>query len=488
LNSSTPREVAEYQIDCFKRYKKYIDFPLEYKYLFGNSLNVLIPLETELNKVMVVGAYPSAKFNVIEGEKGIKVTDTPVEDIDSPFSNQTYFDGSRVRTVPSGQELNENILDQIGVNRAECWITNLVKVFLFKKGHVDRYKKLGVVDIQENRSKFFKYAEKSIYWLNREIDICDPYVIILLGVEVVKAIFGISDYTAKSYLDGILRKKEVNGRLRNFVCLPHPGILMKRTNRNPWPEKFEKEISVTARNEILKLKESVASKHGNDVLRLKNHQIELLGQAIQDYNFPCVYYDFNNDDEISAPNMIPVEKAIRNNLISGSIENVKNGLSNVLYWGYAQVGYRDTRIIRFRSEVSNRQLQDAASLFQQHDDLDLLEIKSIKLPQFSGMSFVSKIMMFLNPNKYVILDRQILKMNQVPISTLLNEIIFGDGENQIRISKNNNRVYLNWCNKCSEISELIFDGQYRAVDIERGFFKLIQNKEIIQAATILSNV
>ena len=184
--------------------------------------------------------------------------------------------------------------------------------------------------------------------------------------------------------------------------------------------------------------------------------------------------------------MIPVENTIRNYLISGNINNVMDGLSNILYWGYAQIGYRDTRIKRFRSEVSNKQLHDAASLFRQDHNLDLLQIKKIRLPQFSGMSFVSKILMFLDPDNYVILDRQILKMNQVPISTVLKEISFGDRENQIRISKHNNRVYLNWCRRCSEISELYFNGTYRATDIERGFFTLIQKNKVKQAASILS--
>jgi len=480
--------VREYQKDCFKRYKDTIGYPQEYKYLYGNPLNVLVPIETELNKVMVVGAYPSAKFFTIERDKDVPVTDTPVANNDSPFSNESYFDGSRVRTIPSGKELNEVILDRIGVNRSECWITDLVKVFLFKKGHVDRYKKLGKVDIKENRSKFQEYSEKSMYWLRREIEICNPYVIILLGIEVTKIIFGVSDNTAKSYLDGIARLKEIDGILRNFICLPHPGILMKRTDRNPWPGKFVKEISVTARSEILKLKKNREVKFSNENLKLDKHQIGMLDKAIRDYSFPCVYYDYNNDREVSFSNMLPVEKAIRNDLINDSIENVKNGLSNVLYWGYAQIGYRDTRIKRFRSDVSNKQLQDATSLFQQYDKLDLMQIRKIKLPQFSGMSFVSKIMMFLDPDKYVILDMQILKMNQVPLPTLLSEITFGERETQIRISKNNNRIYLNWCRKCSEISKSYFDGQYRAADIERGFFTLIQNSQKIQAATILSKV
>lgn len=90
---------------------------------------------------MIVGAYPSTKFNTIND-----VSDTPMADNDSTFSNESYYDGSRVRTIPSRKELNEVILRKIGVNRADCWITDLVKVFLFKEGHIKRYEKLGKTD------------------------------------------------------------------------------------------------------------------------------------------------------------------------------------------------------------------------------------------------------------------------------------------------------------------------------------------------------
>lgn len=244
-------KINEYQKDCFNRYKESIGYPKEYTYLSGTPINVLVPIETCQNNVMIVGAYPSAKFYTIEG-----VVDTPMADNDSPFSNEAYFDGSRVRTIPSGKELNEVILDRIGVKRSECWITDLVKVFLFKDGHVKRYRKLGNNFINENRSLFDKYAKKSIDWLYQEIDIANPYIIILLGLEVTKTIFDVKDNVARSYLDGIARQKEVDGILRNFICLPHPGILMKRTDKNPWPERFENEISPAARKEIEDLKKN----------------------------------------------------------------------------------------------------------------------------------------------------------------------------------------------------------------------------------------
>ena len=238
---------------CFQSYKMEIGFPAHYAYLSGAPIKVHVPIETPLNKVMIVGAYPSARFFTVEGPEG-KVTDTPMEDHNSPFSNETYFDGSRVRTIPSGQELNEVILQKIGVKREDCWITDLVKVFLFKEGHIKRYEKLGKKDVEANRNKFKDYATLSLPFLYEEIDICNPYVIILLGQEVVQAFFKISAAKALGYLDGTVKKYEVSGKERNIISLPHPGILMKKTVRNTWPGRFEREIAAVARQEIKKLK------------------------------------------------------------------------------------------------------------------------------------------------------------------------------------------------------------------------------------------
>lgn len=221
-------------------------------------------------------------------------------------------------------------------------------------------------------------------------------------------------------------------------------------------------------------------------MTLSRNQIDTLEKAIKAYDFPCVCYDFLNDCPAPQPNMRLVEEFIRNDLISGNPELVKNGLSNVIYWGFAKIGYRDRRVETFRNQVTKRQLYDAAIFFKDNHGVGLIEIKKIGLPQFSGMSFISKIRMFLDPNNYVILDKQILKMNETPFQTLLKDIAIGNKETQIRISKNNVRVYLNWCNKCSEISNSYFKGKYRAVDLERGFFTLIQNGQVEFAAEILS--
>jgi uracil-DNA glycosylase len=239
--------IQAYQQRCFREYRASIGLPDPYTYLRGNPINVLVPIETAQEGVMIVGAYPSAKFFTVDG-----ISDTPMMDNDSPFSNESYFDGSRVRTIPSGYELAEHYLQPLGIPRELCWITDLVKVFLFKEGHVDRYRKLGV-KVAENRSQYAGYAQKSLPWLAEEVRLARPCAAILLGLEVVSILFGISEDAAKRLLDGRCRSQVINGTELNVICLPHPGIIMKRSATNPWPERFEREIRPTAFEELRKL-------------------------------------------------------------------------------------------------------------------------------------------------------------------------------------------------------------------------------------------
>lgn len=238
--------ITQYQKDCFANYKQSIGYPENFKYITGAPINVLVPIETPISKYMVIGAYPSAKFYTING-----ITDVPGVDNDSPFSDESYFDGSRVRVIPSGRELNEVILKKIAIQRSDCWITDLVKVFLFKEGHIERYVKLGKTDIKANRDLFDEYAMKSLHWIEKEVELCDPSVILLLGIEVTKVFFEISERKAYEYLDGKPRQKEIKGINRNIICLPHPGILMKPSEKNPWPSRFENEISVYVRKYLM---------------------------------------------------------------------------------------------------------------------------------------------------------------------------------------------------------------------------------------------
>jgi len=241
--------IYQYQKKCYKEYKESIKFS-EQTYLYGNPVNTVVPMmAATIGKVMVVGSFPSAKLYFVND-----IPDVPLYDSNAPFSTEPYFDGSRVRTSAMGQALDEMILESIGVTREECWLTSLVKVFLFDEDHVKKYHRLGRKDIQENRSKFMDYANRSITWLRQEIEIANPYVIILLGAEVVSSLLLVSQEEARDYMTGEVIEKKIIWKNSHFICLPPPALLLDRSPRNPWPRKFAINIGPKALKEVERLK------------------------------------------------------------------------------------------------------------------------------------------------------------------------------------------------------------------------------------------
>lgn len=197
----------------------------------------------------------------------------------------------------------------------------------------------------------------------------------------------------------------------------------------------------------------------------------IFAQAAQAYNFPPVTYDFTKGCQRNHPSMVAVENQIRAELTWPSHQAVKEALSNVLYWGYARTGYRDRRVKEFRDNVTAEQLDRAIHLFHSltrpgHKVAGLRLIAALGLPQFSGMCFVSKVRMFLDPWHYVVLDRKLLSLRTQPYPTLFRELNVGQSEVMIRITQHNEAVYTAWSQQCLRLSETHL-GHRRAVDVER---------------------
>jgi len=241
--------IYQFQKKCYKEYKESIKFPEKTTYLYGNPVDTVVPMSVAVGKVMVIGAFPSAKLYFVND-----IPDVPLYDSNAPFSTEPYFDGSRVRTSVSGQELDEIILESIGITREECWLTSLVKVFLFDQEQVKKYHRLGRKDVTENRSKYMEYANRSIPWLRQELEIANPYVIILLGTEVISSLLLVSQEEAKDFMTGEVVEKKIIWKNSHFICLPPPALLMDRSPKNPWPRKFALKIGPTARKEVERLK------------------------------------------------------------------------------------------------------------------------------------------------------------------------------------------------------------------------------------------
>ena len=129
---------------------------------------------------------------------------------------------------------------------------------------------------------------------------------------------------------------------------------------------------------------------------------------------------------------------------------------------------------KFRDKVTHEQLVAARDLFK-NEKPSIKELKSLGMPEYSGISFLSKIRMFFSPTNSATLDRQIMKMKFQGYPTVLDSVSFTEKETLIRPSGANSNGYELWCEKLINISSVYFDGKYRPVDVERGFFHMIAN-------------
>ncbi len=215
--------IKNYQVECWRTYKEKVGIPESYSYLYGNLVKVHVPIDVACGGIMIIGAYPTAHFNAIGNER-----DVPVGDHLYPFSCEKYFDGSYVREVDSGRELEELFLKPLRINRSQTWITDLVKVFLFKEGHAEKYKRLGFKGSLVDRSKLMTLAKDSVSFIEQEIEICKPKVILGLGAEVNAVLLKKSKEVATEIIASSQRQViRVNDLEYNYFSCPHPGILMR---------------------------------------------------------------------------------------------------------------------------------------------------------------------------------------------------------------------------------------------------------------------
>jgi len=53
--------IQQYQKKCSREYLKSIKFPKENTFLYGNPVQTVLPIETAIGKIMVIGPLPAAK-------------------------------------------------------------------------------------------------------------------------------------------------------------------------------------------------------------------------------------------------------------------------------------------------------------------------------------------------------------------------------------------------------------------------------------------
>ena len=217
----------------------------------------------------------------------------------------------------------------------------------------------------------------------------------------------------------------------------------------------------------------------------------MLCGATESYEFPKVTFDFVTEKECRHPDMTRVEGYIRDLLTSGEAGDIKDGLSNILYWGWAQrSSLQCKRVQIFREQVREVHLVQFMEVAGGLRGPGLVSLKKIRLPQFSQMSFVSKVRMFLEPEKYPVLDLKIAGFaNTECFSPLKNLKIY---PTSIPITKHNETIYEDWASWCWEIAGLVNAeptapcNTLRAVDIERAIFQLASDGQSQEAWRLLA--
>jgi uracil-DNA glycosylase len=226
-------ETSELLKAMYRDYAVSVGLSPNARYLHGTPLCPVVPLDVATGGLFILGAYPSARFCVVDG-----ISDVPVADNLGPFESERWFDGSRVREQPSARELRDYFLSPLAIERSSCWITDLVKVFLFKPGHVERYQQLRVdPPAGYVRERFIELARLSIPWIERELTLARPRLLITLGAEVAGVLRGVDSTAAQTrLLEPLVSELTLGSTTVPAIHCAHPGILMRPQARNPWPD------------------------------------------------------------------------------------------------------------------------------------------------------------------------------------------------------------------------------------------------------------
>lgn len=222
-NKRTRKDFAirKYQQRCHAEYSASIGLPTNYRYPTENPIRPVPPVQTACGGLMIIGAYPSARFESRKSPTSGRNRLIPIADNLQPFGEEVYFDGIQVRRLESGAGLREYLLGPLGLRADECWITDLVKVFLFKPEHKnsceDAVPGFGVIP---NRGDLDEFGRRSLGWIQEEIRICKPKVIVTLGEEVARVVTQSSKPAIELLVKEPSRPESLGGRL-TFLC-PHP--------------------------------------------------------------------------------------------------------------------------------------------------------------------------------------------------------------------------------------------------------------------------
>jgi DNA polymerase len=134
---------------------------------------------------------------------------------------------------PAGREL-DRALDEVGIDRDEVYVTNVVKHFAFEER--------GKRRMHRTPKRFEIDACKP--WLDEEVHVVKPEALVLLGATAAKALLGSSFRITRE------RGRPLDSELADLVLATvHPSsILRQRTDEERYEERrlFTEDLRVVA--------------------------------------------------------------------------------------------------------------------------------------------------------------------------------------------------------------------------------------------------
>lgn len=243
--------IQNFQQRLYARYKHNLSLPPTYKYIYGNPVQPQVPLNTAPKEICIINAYPQAHLATIKGEQ-----DVPVEDGCGSFSSQSYFDGHRVRVTANRVGLEDLYLSPLGLSLEQCWPTHLVRVFLFKDEHLAKYRRLGCPwPERETRSWLETLARQGLHWLEEELALIRPRLVITLGAEVAGVLQDVRGLKAsQALLGGQMQDLWIGEAVYPVIHLAAPDLLAQPASKdNPWPRLHWEEHLPAAREVMERL-------------------------------------------------------------------------------------------------------------------------------------------------------------------------------------------------------------------------------------------
>lgn len=164
------------------------------------------PTYTKKRNIMFIGQFPNCRYGTVKASDQSMLQHVPVADVNEPFEAGRYFDGYSIRDYPTAESLDDYYFALLGLSREEdLWLTNLVKCFMMNNDQIDSYETLGWVYSDGVAPKATRHRDMNIaslcsrLWLKKEVELCDPKLIIAVGSRNYRIIHGDEDFQGPNF-------------------------------------------------------------------------------------------------------------------------------------------------------------------------------------------------------------------------------------------------------------------------------------------------